>query len=502
MDTTLQSKEIQYYNKVFSSTLTAEETGESVVPDKMPDMGMIAHTGACVLLRGKEVSDGTLQVRGELAVTVLYIPDGESGLRALRLTLPVAANFEDASITQQSVPEASMGVCGVEARMLNPRKILVKAEVATEVACYERSRAMYCTGVAPEEMDGIQLRYAAAQIGLTGTVCERTFVLTDEYPMPTGDAAGEVVWQNAQFRVEDVKAIANKLIIKGTVLSEVVCLSPEGVAETVRFPTMFSQILETDSEEVSPEARLTIMPTGLYYELVRSDAGTKLTMELHGVCQAAAMSRHEIRYVADAYSNRRSCQVEHRPVQACARSKVSVLRETVRETLPCRSGVSAVRLAACQVGTVTPGEGSATARVDVTVCVGYENGTEDSVSKRIQVEFTGEEIPGARWRVDGVRCTDVYAVPTGSSVEVRFSAEADLRAETEVQLDTVSAIHLEDEVSGRPDRPSLTVVRSGGPLWDIARKYGSTVDLIRRVNAMEEDTAPADCILFVPRERF
>ena len=93
MDTTLQTQTIQCYRKVFASTMTAEETGESVVPDKMPDIGMIAHTGACVLLRSKDVSDGTVRLQGEIAVSVLYLPDGEAGVRALRLSLPVTVQF-------------------------------------------------------------------------------------------------------------------------------------------------------------------------------------------------------------------------------------------------------------------------------------------------------------------------------------------------------------------------------------------------------------------------
>lgn len=504
MDTTLQTQTIQCYRKVFASTMTAEETGESVVPDKMPDIGMIAHTGACVLLRSKDVSDGTLRLQGEIAVSVLYLPDGEAGVRALRLSLPVTVQFEGAEITQSSIPQASMRLRGVETRMLNPRKILVKAEVESEAACYERSQLVCCTGLADQAGgEAVQLRRTDARFSVVSSVCERTFVVTDEYPLPAGSGdAGEVVWKNAQFRVEDVKTIANKLIIKGTVLSDVLYTTADGLTETVSFPTMFSQILETDSEEVSPDARLTIMPTGMYYELQHTDAGAKLTMEVHAVCQAEAMTRHEMAFVSDAYSNRWDCQVDYAPMSVRTRTKESTLRETVRESIPFRSPVSAVRFALCAVGPVTMEEKGVSARVDIAVCAGGENGTEECAGKRIQVRFTGEDPAGARLRAEGVRCTDVYAVPAGNAVEVRFAAEADLRMESDCTLETVSAVRLAEDHPLVSDRPSLTVVRAAGPLWDIARKYGSTVDLIRQVNGVEEETVAAGSLLFVPRERF
>ena len=118
------------------------------------------------------------------------------------------------------------------------------------------------------------------------------------------------------------------------------------------------------------------------------------------------------------------------------------------------------------------------------------------------MRFTGEDPAGARLRAEGVRCTDVYAVPAGNAVEVRFAAEADLRMETDCTLETVSAVRLAEDHPLVSDRPSLTVVRAAGPLWDIARKYGSTVDLIRQVNGVEEETVAAGSLLFVPRERF
>ena len=363
---------------------------------------------------------------------------------------------------------------------------------------------MCCTGLADQAGgEAVQLRRTDARFSVVSSVCERTFVVTDEYPLPAGSGdAGEVVWKNAQFRVEDVKTIANKLIIKGTVLSDVLYTTADGLTETVSFPTMFSQILETDSEEVSPDARLTIMPTGMYYELQHTDAGAKLTMEVHAVCQAEAMTRHEMAFVSDAYSNRWDCQVDYAPMSVRTRTKESTLRETVRESIPFRSPVSAVRFALCAVGPVTMEEKGVSARVDIAVCAGGENGTEECAGKRIQVRFTGEDPAGARLRAEGVRCTDVYAVPAGNAVEVRFAAEADLRMETDCTLETVSAVRLAEDHPLVSDRPSLTVVRAAGPLWDIARKYGSTVDLIRQVNGVEEETVAAGSLLFVPRERF
>lgn len=502
MDTTLQTNTIECYKKGYTSVFTAEETGETVVPDRMPDIGMIANTGACVLLRSKDAADGSVTMQGDIQVSVLYIPDGEAGLRALNLSLPCTATFDSPEITQDCIPEGTMRVCSVEARLLNPRKILVKAEVVTELVCYVRGEACYCKGVTEDTQPMVQLHHATGKFSTVAAVCERTFVVTDEYALPATAAGGEVVRKNAQFRVEDMKTIANKLVVKGTVLSEVLYTTESGTVESVSFGSVFSQIVETDSEDISADARVMLMPTGMYYELVSGENGPVITMELHGVCQVAAMRQHEVQFVSDAFSNRCACDVEYRPMNVITQSRVSTQRETVRDSVPCKSAVAQVRFATCTIGKVTVNGGDVSVRIDVDLCVAYENGVDDCVNRRIEVNFQTDAEAPAMLSADGVRCTDVYAIPSGTGAEIRFVVEADLRTETTCDLETVSAIHLDEEHPCDQNRPSLTVVRAGGSLWELARKYGSTVDLIRQLNELEDDIIPAGSVLFVPRERF
>lgn len=498
MEMTLQTKKINCYQKVYTSVITAEETGETVVPDKMPDIGMIAHTGADVLLRSKETADGNVTMQGEILVTVLYLPDGAAGLRALNITLPCTASFDSPEISQQCVAEGMMRVCSAEARLLNPRKILVKVEVSTEVTCYERGEAAYCDDVEGAGSEKVQLRHTNAKFSMVAAACERTFVVTDEYVLDTGNS-GEVVGKKAQFRVEDIKTIANKLIVKGTIASEVLYTTGDGMIETANFNTVFSQIVETDSEEISADARVLIMPTGLYYELVTAGDDPRITMELHGVCQVAAMSQHEITFVSDAFSNRCACEVTCEPMSVTNQSRMTIHRETVRESIICKTQVAKIHYVTCGAGKATVTNDQVCVRADVTACISYENGANDCVGKRVEVTFTGDGSTPVM--VDGVRCLDLYAVPSGNAVELRVTVEADMRAEEVCQLQTVAAIQLDEERPICIDRPSLTVVRTGGAIWDVARKYGSTMALIRQINELEEDEVPEGSVLFVPRER-
>ena len=72
-------------------TLTQEETAETIVPDYCPDIARIIETEGNVYLHSRELRDGKGEVSGTVRVTVLYTPDGESGIRTLEFAMPFTA---------------------------------------------------------------------------------------------------------------------------------------------------------------------------------------------------------------------------------------------------------------------------------------------------------------------------------------------------------------------------------------------------------------------------
>ena len=69
----------------------AEESGDIVVPDSLPDIVRIVETDARVELRSKEVRGGKVYAEANAAVNVIYVPETGGGLCRLAVSLPFAA---------------------------------------------------------------------------------------------------------------------------------------------------------------------------------------------------------------------------------------------------------------------------------------------------------------------------------------------------------------------------------------------------------------------------
>ena len=74
--------------------ITQEETAETIVPDYCPDIARIIDGEGRVFLHRREASGGRAEVSGVVRVTLLYVPEGEGGIRSLGFSLPFRAQAE------------------------------------------------------------------------------------------------------------------------------------------------------------------------------------------------------------------------------------------------------------------------------------------------------------------------------------------------------------------------------------------------------------------------
>ena len=125
--------------KVFEYAMPVEQAAETVVPDTMPDVERILYAEGTVIIRSKEVNEGRVSVSAGVAATVVYSPEGGGAPCRVSAAVPVELELDAPGVTQESIPVAMLTLTGIEARMLNPRKLLVRAVISAEVECYAQT---------------------------------------------------------------------------------------------------------------------------------------------------------------------------------------------------------------------------------------------------------------------------------------------------------------------------------------------------------------------------
>ncbi len=505
MEAVFNQTSISCFRQVYTGCTTKEETAETVVPDIQPDISSILSTDGSIFLRSKEMEEGRVLLNATIAVTVLYAPEGETGVRALRMNLPCSVTAEAPGTDRDCRPVAALRLTAIDARMLNPRKILVRAEVSADISCYQERELELPEDVTAEAESSLYVRRGSLALSPVTGVREKTFVLTDEYPISSSlPVPGELVREKVTLRTDDVKNVGNKLIFKGSADVSLVYLEQE-TSEPVEMSctTPFSQILELDGVGEEAWSQVTLAVTGAYFELDSGQEVRTVRAEIHAVAQGVSAEAKTVAYVEDAYSNRFSLELHHLSLkETCIQRRMSV-RETLRELLPSTQPITAVCCTTVRLGQPAADEGTIRCPLRAYALCRGDEGNFFELSGSFVLEAHVELEPGTQIQLLEASPVEAYAAPAGGGVELRIPVDFAFFVVAEETAEAVQAISWDEEapISER-ELPSIVVrsVQEGVSLWVLAKEYHSTETLICQANGLEEGAVPSG-ILLIPKAR-
>ncbi|HHU05610.1 MAG TPA: DUF3794 domain-containing protein [Clostridiales bacterium] len=509
MEARLDRKPINFYKNLFNTSMTHEETMEMIVPDAMPDILRIVDTDGTVMLRSKEAENGKATIGGAIVTTVLYMPEGEERVKKLELKIPFTSFCESPAIDKNTRLVANASLCSIDSRSLNPRKILVRADVLTQISGYSPSKAELCTAPEDSTVD-IEVLEQRRDVNIVSDVREKTFVVSDDFTLPSSKPqVNEILKSEVAITSDDTKTVGNKLIMKGTVNVNILYAAKGGDGPySAEFSVPFSQIAEIEASE-SPEFNVAFMPTAVYFDIVdNGDGGTMITMELHAVAQFTVMEQRTIEYISDLYSTVFETNHEMENFSIDAVEKTSVVREMIRTTIETSvqpRNIVGIRAFTGRVNTMDTREGCQL-ETTVTLSVLYiaEDGRLLSQTERMKVSSNWEAPCENVKYVAAAVCNDIYAAPAPNGVDIRFNVDFTVTANKSQNIEMVNSISYdENNKKDLSAYPSVTVKRTmpNDNLWELAKRYNSTQALIAEANALESPNLEYGQLLIIPKKR-
>ncbi len=132
-------KSMVVINKKIGSTVkTIEVAGDIIVPDIKPDILNIINTNGIPYIYKEDIGNGRIRLDGNIDTYIVYLSDtGET--RSIQTTLSFSESVEENKITENSFSRQVVSLEKIEAKVLNERKISVKANVKIKCDIYEKT---------------------------------------------------------------------------------------------------------------------------------------------------------------------------------------------------------------------------------------------------------------------------------------------------------------------------------------------------------------------------
>ena len=494
MDFSLDIKTLEHYKRLPVPGYINEFSAEAVVPDTQEDIARVL-TGVCTpLVHIKDVGGGRVNLSGDVAVTVLYIPESQSGTASLDLKIPFTAGFETGD---GALPVTGVTVLGLEVSLLNPRKIQAVAEVRVDADCYVKDSLSWGAGI-KETAAELHVRKRTANFKTVSSVMEKTFTVSEELAMPPGKPSpGKILACTARLRIDDAQDVGTRLIIKGAVLSGVSYVPKDGAGlEYAAFETPFSQLMDLP-EEKPAGFYVTPMLTQAYADVTENDSGSGINLEVHGAAQTVYLRESELEYIDDAYSTLGELDAEYGSLQSETPLCAAPVHTSQHWTTELSRPASQVVMTGIIPGAAEYSEGTISFPVTADIVYTGDDGNIYGERARLKCECPWEGgDPGRITAVAG----EAAATASGISADLRCQVDIYSFACEKSSVNAISSLAQSDEKLYKTPRPSVTVVRcDSDDLWSAAKKYRSDPEKIAACSGIEDGESAYGRVLLIPK---
>ena len=472
-----------------------EQTQEVRLPDGLPDIGRVLTAWGQVILRSKEWRGNGMSASGGVMARVMYAPEDDSEPRCIDTWIPFQSKWDFPETEREGTIRVVPLLRGIDARTISARKMMVRASIGVlGEALVPWETEIFAPAELPE---GVELLRHTYPLKLAMEAGEKAFLLDEELSLPAScPAADKIVHFEMQPQLQDQKVMAGRVVFRGTGLLHVLYRCQNGEYAAWDFEIPFSQIGELEEETgTDAQARITIAVTSLELEL--SDDGV-FRLKCGLVAQYVVCGVTMIELAEDAYSPCRnvSPKVQELELPAVLDERMDMI--PAEQVVPIEDG-SVVDI------NFLP---------DFPRCNRMDDRIEMELPGIFQVLYADNEghLQGTSVRWNGnvemntgmETQTHLEIVPSGraqvtaasGTVAARGNVSLFLLTMSDKGLMMMSGMEIGEKAESDAERPSLILRRAGGePLWDMAKRCGSTVAAIRQANAIEDEPAEGQMLL-------
>lgn len=503
MEFELQYTKLESHQLFLDTVLTQEETLDSIIPDAFPDACRVVSAIGGGFLSNKQTSEGSVRIGGTACVNILYIPEGESCIRSIPLSVPFQCLADNSQFTDSTLVHAELISVNADARLINPRKLFLKTEIRVHLMALNGETRTVVSDVVSHSDTSLQKKIHEHTDHMITAVLEKPFSFSDIlHPSASKPSVDELLcWTVCPSTVE-AKYIGKKVICKGEVVFSIFYQSGLELAQT-NFEVPFSQIIEIEGsyEEGIPDVTVAVSNASCCL------AGGELEISVEGMIQAALWSQRKITLLSDAYSTKIPLDTERTKCMICSTSEQSVRRENYRKfcesDLPAKKVLWAAAHISPMISKQTDSEVFYNGSSAVSVIYEAEDDTLRWMTCTVPISITLDIPAGRTCTCKGRPVGEATIVPVTGGFEVRVEVEFCWRVIGYQSAQNVISIRRSAIAPGNERRPSLILrkVEKEDDLWSIAKSCCSTIEDICSANKLTSEIPQPGSVLLIPVHR-
>lgn len=476
--------------KVGQNIKETEVEGDVIVNDVKPDVLNIISADGIPCVYKKEVMDGKIRIDGSINTYIMYLADDErASVRSLNTVLDFTQVIDVDGCMPGMISKESVNIKSIECRVLNGRKINVKAILNIGSKVYSNEDVEIISNI--NNLDDVQVLNNDRMINsLIGSGSTRVYA-KDTISIDIADELAEIMKANIRMVDKDIKLSYNKVLAKADAEVSMMYLTEDNRIKSIssRIPVMGFVDIENISDESICDVdyqikNLIIKPNSgdmhsIYIEVeieiscfAYETKNINLIEDLYSISSDLNFTQKEITTMSGKQNLKENCDIKEQMnipemdgnVLYNVKSTPNILNTTIKNGKVIYEGEMAIEL----LFEMSSGVSSRNIEIPFNFEV-MSDGIDENCSVDTDIDVKKDDF-----------------IVNSSNIDANIELEFNVSVSRSERLNIINEISLEETRENNIYSMVIYFVKPGDTLWKIAKKFRSTIDDIARVNGIED----------------
>ena len=480
--------------------------GDMIVPDSKPDILNTICTSGTVCLYKKEILDDKVRLDGTINTYIMYLADDEKDkVRGLNTSIDFSETINVSGCKEGMSEMTETKLKSIECKIVNGRKIALKANLEVEIKIYSNDEVEIIEDI--PNIDDIKILKEDFNVNSLVGMGETRVYAKDTLSIKPEDNAAEILKSNVCISDKDIKVSYNKILAKAEAQIKIMYLTEDnriGMINTkipiVGFIDM-PNVTDENITDVNYEIQNIVMK-------LNSAEEHSVYVEIEVGIKASVYEEKQINLIQDLYSPSRILEFDKRKITTMTNKRNSKEMKQIREKIILEQNENDRLLDVDAIPIIEKeskqnGRISYEGNVEMTFIMESTSAGVTTRIEKIPFEYALENINNAERTnadLDIEIANQDFIIQDGGVVTSNIDLLMNASLYESANLNIINEIQDTGERENEDYSIIMYIVKKGDTLWKIAKKFGTTVEDIVRLNGIEDANKimPAQK-LFIPK---
>ena len=500
------SKENLCINKLeFEQSKKIVVEGDMIVPDSKPEKKEKISTSGIVSIYKKEIQENKIKIDGNINVYIMYMPDiAEDQVRGLNTNLDFSDFINAPNCTDSMSIKLEAKIIKIDCKVINGRKVGISAEIELDIKVYSNDNVEIINDIQnAENMQFLKENLKVNSLVGTGTT---NVVAKDNISIEQNDNLAEILKVNYSIINRDIKISYNKVLTKAELNIKIMYLTEDNriCIKNANIPVVGFIDIQNVSDENICDVNYQIKNS-----IIKPNSGEEhsIYVEIEIEIMCSSFEKKEINLIQDMYNPCKNLNFETKQIAAITNKESRTSIKEIREIINLKD-IESLKLIDVDSNAVITSESKINSKIlfegDLNLTFLFLNKTMQVVQKTMQIPFNYviDDIQGGE-KINTENCIEIGKEDYLLQDNGNITCNVDIKIITNMYK--TANINIINKIEENGDKKSfdysiiIYIVKKGDTMWDIAKRHGSTIELIKRVNEMEDEKIIPGQKIFIPK---